>query len=77
MSRTKREAARERAERVRREMEDRVLAGAARLRADDHSLEAEQLRERYPRFDDFIALRDRLDPKRVFGNRHLERILGA
>ena len=42
-----------------------------------HSLEAEQLRERYPRFDDFIALRDRLDPKRVFGNRHLERILGA
>ncbi|MGN7977078.1 D-arabinono-1,4-lactone oxidase [Microbacterium sp. 22195] len=42
-----------------------------------HSLDAEQLRERYPRFDDFIALRDRLDPKRVFGNRHLERILGA
>lgn len=45
MSRTKREAARERAERVRREMEDRVLAGAARLRADDHSLEAEQVRQ--------------------------------
>lgn len=42
-----------------------------------HSLDAGQLRERYPRFDDFIALRDRLDPKRVFGNRHLERILGA
>ena len=27
--------------------------------------------------DDFVALRDRLDPDRVFGNRHLERILGA
>ncbi|UNK69888.1 D-arabinono-1,4-lactone oxidase [Microbacterium sp. H1-D42] len=42
-----------------------------------HSLDADQLRERYPRFDDFVALRDRLDPQRVFGNRHLERILGA
>ncbi|MBS1907839.1 MAG: FAD-binding protein [Actinobacteria bacterium] len=42
-----------------------------------HSLDAAQLRERYPRFDDFVALRDRLDPERRFGNRHLERILGA
>lgn len=42
-----------------------------------HSLTADQLRERYPHFDDFIALRDRLDPQRLFGNRHLERILGA
>ncbi|GAA3928675.1 D-arabinono-1,4-lactone oxidase [Microbacterium soli] len=42
-----------------------------------HSLGAEQLRERYPHFDDFLALRDQLDPQRVFGNRHLERILGA
>ena len=42
-----------------------------------HGLDAEQLRTRYPRFGDFIALRDRLDPERVFGNRHLERILGA
>lgn len=42
-----------------------------------HSLTADQLRERYPHFDDFVALRDRLDPERVFGNRHLERILGA
>ncbi|MFE6995478.1 D-arabinono-1,4-lactone oxidase [Microbacterium sp. NPDC057659] len=42
-----------------------------------HSLTADQLRERYPRFDDFVALRDRLDPDRMFGNRHLERILGA
>ncbi|MBN8423936.1 FAD-binding protein [Microbacterium esteraromaticum] len=42
-----------------------------------HTLGAEQLRESYPRFDDFVALRDRLDPERLFGNRHLERILGA
>ncbi|OZB82866.1 MAG: hypothetical protein B7X41_15810, partial [Microbacterium sp. 14-71-5] len=42
-----------------------------------HSLDADQLRERYPRFDDFLALRDRLDPERRFGNRYLERVLGA
>ena len=42
-----------------------------------HTLGAEQLRERYPKFDDFVALRDRLDPDRRFANRHLERILGA
>lgn len=42
-----------------------------------HSLTAGQLRERYPRFDEFVALRDRLDPQRLFGNRHLERILGV
>lgn len=42
-----------------------------------HSLDAERLRERYPRFDDFLALRDRLDPGRLFGNRHLERVLGV
>ena len=27
-----------------------------------HTLDAADLRERYPRFDDFVALRDRLDP---------------
>lgn len=42
-----------------------------------HTLDAEQLRERYPRFDDFLALRDRLDPDRRFGNRYLERVLGS
>jgi len=42
-----------------------------------HTLDAGSLRERYPRFDDFVALRDRLDPGRVFANRHLERILGT
>jgi L-gulono-1,4-lactone dehydrogenase len=42
-----------------------------------HTLTAEQLRERYPRFDDFVALRDRLDPERRFTNRYLDRVLGA
>lgn len=42
-----------------------------------HTLGAEALRERYPRFDDFLALRDRLDPERVFRNPHLERVLGG
>lgn len=42
-----------------------------------HTLTDETLRERYPRFDDFVALRDRLDPERRFTNRYLERVLGA
>ncbi|MFS0852663.1 D-arabinono-1,4-lactone oxidase [Microbacterium sp. 179-I 3D4 NHS] len=41
-----------------------------------HTLDAEQLRERYPRFDDFLAVRDRLDPERAFRNRYLDRVLG-
>ncbi len=41
-----------------------------------HTLDAAQLRELYPRFDDFAALRDRLDPERRFSNRYLERVLG-
>src|SRR5579875_2322205 len=40
-----------------------------------HTLDAEALRARYPRYDDFVALRDRLDPGRVFANAELERIL--
>ncbi|HEX5857473.1 MAG TPA: D-arabinono-1,4-lactone oxidase [Microbacterium sp.] len=42
-----------------------------------HTLDAAALRDRYPRFDDFVALRDRLDPDRMFQNRYLERVLGA
>lgn len=41
-----------------------------------HTLDAAALRERYPRFDDFVALRDRLDPGRMFSNRYLERVIG-
>lgn len=41
-----------------------------------HYQDAETLREAYPRFDDFLAVRDRLDPERRFGNSYLERVLG-
>lgn len=41
-----------------------------------HDLDAETLRERYPRFDGFLAVRDRLDPERVFANAYTDRVLG-
>ena len=37
--------------------------------------DAETLRDRYPRFDDFLRVRDTLDPERRFGNAYLERVL--
>lgn len=42
-----------------------------------HTQDAESLRLAYPRFDDFVALRDRLDPDRLFTNPYLARVLGA
>jgi len=41
-----------------------------------HYRDAESLRGTYPRFDDFLALRDRLDPGRLFANPYTDRILG-
>ncbi|MFW3171401.1 D-arabinono-1,4-lactone oxidase [Geodermatophilus sp. CPCC 206100] len=41
-----------------------------------HGLDAATLRERYPRFDEFLAVRDRLDPTGVLANAHLDRVLG-
>ncbi|WP_031508804.1 D-arabinono-1,4-lactone oxidase [Streptomyces megasporus] len=41
-----------------------------------HGRDAEYLAEIYPRFGEFTALRDRLDPGRTFGNDHLRRVLG-
>lgn len=41
-----------------------------------HTLDASALCDRYPKFGDFAALRDRLDPERMFQNRYLERVLG-
>lgn len=41
-----------------------------------HTRTAVELRELYPRFDDFLAVRDRLDPDRVFANDYLDRVLG-
>jgi L-gulonolactone oxidase len=34
------------------------------------------LAERYPRWDDFQAMRRRIDPTGVFTNPYLERVLG-
>lgn len=42
-----------------------------------HTLGAEQLRALYPRFDDFLEVRHRLDPGRRFANAHLDHVLGA
>jgi L-gulono-1,4-lactone dehydrogenase len=42
-----------------------------------HFQTAETLRPRYPEWDRFIAVRDRLDPERVFGNRYLDQVLGS
>ena len=41
-----------------------------------HTLGASDFAERYPRFADFVALRDRLDPDRRFTNAYLDRVLG-
>jgi FAD-linked oxidoreductase len=41
-----------------------------------HDRDADSLRAVYPRFDDFLAVRDRLDPDRLFGNEYLDRVLG-
>ncbi len=41
-----------------------------------HSVDAGRLARLYPRFDDFRAVRDRLDPERRFTNDHLRHLLG-
>ena len=38
------------------------------------AMPAEELRRRYPRLDDFAALRERMDPERRFVNGYLERL---
>ncbi|MGW0389839.1 D-arabinono-1,4-lactone oxidase [Streptomyces sp. NPDC003042] len=42
-----------------------------------HTRDAQYLAGVYPRFGEFTALRDRLDPDRMFGNDYLRRVLGA
>ena len=41
-----------------------------------HTRTAADLAPAYDRFDDFLAMRDRLDPDRVFANPYLRRVLG-
>lgn len=53
-----------------------VAAGGRPCWAMMHSLDEHALRRLYPRFDDFLAVRDRLDPDRLFANDYLDRVLG-
>ena len=41
-----------------------------------HNRAASDLRPAYPRFDDFLAIRDKLDPDRLFANDYLRKVLG-
>lgn len=41
-----------------------------------HTLDAAALAARHPRFADFTAVRDAVDPERRFANPHLDRVLG-
>jgi FAD-linked oxidoreductase len=41
-----------------------------------HTRTAVDLAPAYPRFEEFLALRDRLDPDRLFANPYLRRVLG-
>jgi FAD-linked oxidoreductase len=41
-----------------------------------HQQDAVSLARMYPHFDDFLAVRERLDPERSFGNPYLARVLG-
>ena len=42
-----------------------------------HGLGCAELRERVPRLDDFIAIRHRVDPGRLFANAYTEQVLGT
>ncbi|MGW7820876.1 D-arabinono-1,4-lactone oxidase [Streptomyces puniciscabiei] len=42
-----------------------------------HTRDAEYVARVYPRFGEFTALRDRLDPERLFQNDYLRRVLGS
>jgi L-gulono-1,4-lactone dehydrogenase len=41
-----------------------------------HTLGVAELRTRYPRYDDFLAVRDRLDPHRAFANPYTRQVFG-
>jgi L-gulonolactone oxidase len=42
-----------------------------------HYRDAASLRPAYPRFDDFLAVRDKTDPHRVFANDYTRQIFGV
>jgi hypothetical protein len=42
-----------------------------------HTGDAQYLSGVYPRFSDFVTLRDKLDPDHRFGNAYLRQVLGS
>ena len=41
-----------------------------------HTLDASYFAERYAKFNDFVSVRDKLDPARTFSNAYLDHVLG-
>jgi L-gulono-1,4-lactone dehydrogenase len=41
-----------------------------------HHRDAAELQILYPRYDEFLAMRDKLDPQRTFANRYTDRVFG-
>ena len=41
-----------------------------------HSLNKAQLEKIYPKFENFLQVRDKLDPNRMFSNKTIEKFLG-
>ncbi len=41
-----------------------------------HTLTAKEQRARYPKFDDFLKVRQEMDPKNIFTNDHINTVLG-
>jgi FAD-linked oxidoreductase len=61
-----------------REMEAVLTAAGGRPHwGKMHTRQAGYLRGVYPRFGDFVALRDKLDPERRFANSYLTEVLGS
>jgi L-gulonolactone oxidase len=42
-----------------------------------HYRDARSLRPAYPHFDDFLAVRDKLDPARTFANAYTTQVFGG
>jgi L-gulono-1,4-lactone dehydrogenase len=69
---------RENPERLFRAVEDIMKAHDGRPHwGKIHYRDAASLRRAFPRFDEFLAVRDKLDPTRLFGNPYLSRVLGS
>jgi L-gulono-1,4-lactone dehydrogenase len=60
-----------------RDVEAVMIAAAGRPHwGKMHTRSAQYLRQAYPKHENFVALRDELDPERRFGNAYLAQVLG-